>query len=447
VAAGLDLADREACQAAGRELLALLQATVTQVEPEPRHDGRRTIETVCLAEVKSRPIVWLWPSRIALGKLTLLVGDPSLGKSTLALDIAARVSRGASWPDCTETSPPGQVLIASAEDGLEDTVRPRLETAGAELSRVHAIRMEQAFSLCEEDFRALEVKVLQLEGLRLLVIDPVSAFLGGADSNKNADVRAALAPLAALAERHGIAVLAVSHLTKAQAPALYRTLGSVAFVATARAVWFVAKDKQDPSRRLLVQGKNNLGDALALAFRVDPGPGPAGTTLPTIAWEPDPVSIAAEEALAHEAPNVGGSDLEHACEWLREELGAGPIEALTVIGDASENGISKKTLYRAKDRLRVRSTKQSTQGPWFWMLEGSQGGQAPGLATFGDLGHLGPGSPENGAPAAARGAQRSQDGQPRREATLGDGLARPSPGAGPAEPALFDDEGAVERWH
>lgn len=398
-------------------LIRELQATVAQAPG-------LGIEIVCMADVEARPLKWLWPGRVALGKVTLLVGDPGLGKSTLALDIAARVSRGETMPDSSETSPVGRVLIASAEDGLEDTIRPRLEAAGADLTRVEAILRvrdaegERTFSL-EEDLGLLDRKTGEIEGLRLLIIDPVTAYLGMTDSNNNADVRRVLAPLAALAERHQIAVVAISHLTKGQGPALYRALGSVAFMAAARAAWFVTKDKQDPGRRLFVQGKNNLGDAKALAFRVKLAPGPESTTVPRIDWEPEPVSITADEALAPETPGEVGQ-LERARDWLREALSSGPVEALTVIRDAAENNISKKTLYRAKDDLGARSKKTGTRGPWVWELgEGGQGCQDGNLATLGALDHLGPGEPENPHHGNGSNCQGCQDGQLEASATFG----------------------------
>lgn len=377
------------------------------------------IETVCLAEVESKPISWLWPGRIALGKLTLLVGDPGLGKSTSALDIAARVSRGASWPDISDTSVPGCVLIATAEDALEDTVRPRLEAVGAVLANIHAIKStrtrqgERAFSL-EVDLPALEREIASLDGARLLVIDPVTAFLGATDSHKNSDVRSILAPLAALAERHGIAVLAVSHLNKSQSAAIYRTQGSIAFVAAARAAWFVVKDKQDPSRRLMLQGKNNLGDASGLAFRVESAPGPQGTSVPTIVWQDDPVTVSLDDALA---PSEGGSgaesELGKACDFLRSELGGRTLPSNEVQQGARANGISEKTLNRAKKELGVIAEKEGfSGGRWVWKLpEDGQGGHSEHLATFEDPGHLRREWPENGVLLDRRSLGLPEDGQ------------------------------------
>jgi len=382
-----------------------------------------SIETVCLADVESKPISWLWPGRIALGKLTLLAGDPGLGKSTLALDIAARVSCGASWPDVSDVSAPGRVLIATAEDALDDTVRPRLEAVGANLVNIVAVKSirtregERGFSL-EVDLRALERKVAALEGLRLLVIDPVTAFLGATDSHKNSDVRGILAPLATLAEKHAIAVLAVTHLNKAQSQAIYRALGSIAFVAAARAAWFIAKDKQDPSRRLMLEGKNNVGHASGLAFRVDSALGPQATSVPVIHWESDPVTITLDEALA---PPEGGSqnELDRVCDFLRSELADRSVPACQIQQGARANGISEKTLNRAKKELGVVVRKGGFSGGWTWSLhEDGQAGHSRGLATFDDFGHLRPEGAENGALSERSGLNGSEDGQGSRMATF-----------------------------
>ena len=173
------------------------------------------------SEITPETLKWLWPGRIPLGKLTLLVGDPGLGKSLLTIDIAARVSRGTSFPDGASCEP-GAVIMVSAEDDPADTIRPRLDAAGADVSRVHVLQgtritladnstAERAFDL-ETGVATLEDALADVRGVRLIIVDPVSAYLGGADSNSNAEVRRILAPLAALAAKYGLAVLCVTAL-------------------------------------------------------------------------------------------------------------------------------------------------------------------------------------------------------------------------------------------
>jgi len=240
---------------------------------------------VSLADVEAKPVRWLWPSRIALGKLTLLVGDPKVGKSFITLDLAARVSRGDGWPDCPAcTSAPGGVVLLSAEDDLGDTIRPRLDAAGADVSRIKALvavkRFDfkaggerQCFFDLSEDLAAMEQAILDVPDCRLVVIDPITAYLGAADSHKNAEIRGLLAPLSEIASRRRVAIVAVTHLRKGEGRAMYRAIGSIAFTAAARAVFSVSKDKDDPTgqRRLVLPVGNNLGnDTTGLAYRLDP---------------------------------------------------------------------------------------------------------------------------------------------------------------------------------
>jgi RecA-family ATPase len=177
----------------------------------------------CFRDIEPEPLRWLWPGRIPLGKLTLLIGDPGLGKSLVTVDMAARLSRGTAFADGAACDR-GSTIFLSAEDEAADTIRPRLDAAGADLSRVHvldAVRVtladgvlsEKCFSL-ETDIAALESALLQNPDVRLIVIDPLSAYLGGTDSHSNAEIRGLLSPLGAMAARRGVAVSAITHLRK-----------------------------------------------------------------------------------------------------------------------------------------------------------------------------------------------------------------------------------------
>ena len=213
------------------------------------------------------------------GKLTLLIGDPGLGKSLLTTDVASRVTRGRPFPDGAPCES-GSVIFLSAEDDAADTIRPRLDAAGADVSRVHileAVRValtdgsltEKPFNL-ETDSAILEGVLREHPDVRLIVIDPISAYLGGVDSHSNAEVRGILAPLVAFAGRFGVAVLCITHLRKSAGAAIYRAISSIAFAAAARAVWAVASDPEDGDRRLLLAVKQNLsGNEGGLGFRID----------------------------------------------------------------------------------------------------------------------------------------------------------------------------------
>jgi len=325
------------------------------------------------SEIEERKLCWLWPGRIPLGKLTLFAGDPGLGKSAVTIDVAARVSRGTGWPDCTPNGHPGSVIILSAEDDDEDTIRPRLRVAGADLDKVHilqAVRHAKPdgdttldhFSLAT-DVIALQDAVVSLEDVRLVIVDPISAYLGNTDSHVNAKVRGILAPLAQIAQILRFSVVALDHLSKSNRPALYRPNGSIAFTAAARAVWFFAKNPDDPAQHLMLPGKSNLAREQK------------GLSYTLIEGEPDIVAVAWGEAVSMSADAV--LDLEdteersermEAMEWLKEQLAAGPVPAKQVQADAKDAGHFPSTLKRAKKSLGVISEKGAFHQGWSWRL-------------------------------------------------------------------------------
>jgi len=328
----------------------------------------------CFSDIALKPLRWLWPGRIPLGKLTLLIGDPGLGKSLLTVDLASRVTCGASLPDGVRCEP-GGVIFLSAEDDPADTIRPRLDAAGADVSRVHileAVRValtngslaEKTFNL-ETDTAHLEDALQKHPDVRLIVIDPVSAYLGGVDSHSNAEVRGILAPLAALAARFDVAVLCITHLRKSAGAAIYRAISSIAFAAAARAVWAVAEDPEDANRRLLLAVKLNLSaNAGGLAFRIEPENG-----IPRLAWDVEAVSVTANEILNFDT-REDHSERKAAEEWLAEYLVEGPIAANDAIKAATGAGISKTTLWRAANSLRVTRRKLGGRGTgWEWSLD------------------------------------------------------------------------------
>jgi len=201
---------------------------------------------VRLADVTPEAVEWIWRGRLAKGKMTVLIGDPGIGKSSVTMDVASRITRGASWPD-GGPAPIGNVLLLTAEEGLADTVRPKIDVYNGDPGRIFALQgirqgeTETSFSL-DGDIHQLEKAIDQIGDVRLIVIDHLSAYLGKKDSYKDSEIRGVLGPLALLAERRGVAVLGVMHLTKnSQTQALYRAPGSIAFVAAARAVFASVK--------------------------------------------------------------------------------------------------------------------------------------------------------------------------------------------------------------
>lgn len=327
----------------------------------------------CLADVEPREVQWLWPGRVPLGRISLLVGRPGEGKSFLTTDMAARVSTGRTWPDGS-ACPAGSVILVSAEDDPHDTIRPRLDAHGADVRRVHLLStvrrrgergrlVEAMFTL--EDLPALEEALQRQPDCRLIVIDPIGSFIGGGtDSHRDNEVRAVLAPVAQLAERYGPAVLIVAHRRKSAGTiADDLAIGSRAFTGIARAVWHLTRDTDDKRRRLLLSGKNNLApEGTGLAFDI-------GGIPPAIQWEPGPVNLRADDALAAESEGGGdGGALAEATDFLRAELAHGRKTGTEVKAAAKAAGVSARTLDRARARLGVVAAPDGYRGPWTWGL-------------------------------------------------------------------------------
>lgn len=343
--------------------------------------SKRRLKSTRLTDIEAAEVQWLWPNRIPLGKFTLLQGDPSLGKSTLAFDIAARVSCGRPWPDRADCPAPlGDVFIFSAEDGASDTIKPRLQAAGADEHRIHVVEGVEAiradsvdsFSL-EEHWPSLEQMLRESDAPRLAILDPLAAFMGQVDSNMNTDVRRILGPLAKLAERTNVAILAITHLNKSGGgKALYRASGSLGFIAAARAGMQVTKAKDDKDRRIVTVVKNNLAPPMpGLAYRLVGSP-------PRVVWEESPVELTADEAIAEE--DAGQEDTtacEDATHWLRHALADGPLPQREVIRLGQRAGFSKRTLERAKSKAGVESRLQGFGGNWVWCLKNVQSPPSP----------------------------------------------------------------------
>ena len=349
--------------------------------------GRLVLST--LSSVEPERLEWLWPGRIPRGKLTLIAGDPGLGKSLITIDMAARVTRGLPWPDSPDApSAAGTVILLSAEDDLADTIRPRLDAADADADRVVSVNGveeidhsgRRGFNL-ERDVHLLDILLDLDPDTRLVVIDPITAYCGKTDSHKNADIRWLLAPLAELAARRHVAVVAVTHLSKtAGAKALYRAMGSLAFVAAARAAWAVVADPDDHDRRLMLPLKQNLGpESNGLAFGIVSVDLHGVGSTPQVAWEPDPVTTRVDEVLAAEIRRDRDADGgDEAAEWLQEALSEGPLPAKEVKRQAAQNAVSAAQLRRARKALNVKTRRIGfgKDGTWWWLLPGQN---VPGI--------------------------------------------------------------------
>ncbi|HEV3083594.1 MAG TPA: AAA family ATPase, partial [Gemmataceae bacterium] len=337
--------------------------------PPPNTDG-----FVVISEVAPCAVPWVWPGWIPAGKITVLDGDPGTGKSTLLIDLAARLSRGRAMPD-GQAAGPAAVILLTAEDNLADTVRPRLEAADADLARCHSWRAVEGSRqlLLPRDLGLLERRV-QETGARLLIVDPFFAFLDGRlDGNRDQHVRICLSQLSGLCERHDLAAVLVRHLTKrGPQKALYRGGGSIGIIGSARAGLLLARDPERPTGRILAGTKRNLAEggpslALHLETVTETGTG----RICRVVWD-GPCQQEADQLLAPAAgPNEQGR-LREAVEFLRTFLGNCPRSATDVFRVAATAGIMPITLRRAKEILGVYSEKDkyNFEGHWCWVLPG-----------------------------------------------------------------------------
>ncbi len=336
------------------EIQKLIANSVTGIDVRPIElpvkSPKRRLISHRASDLEPEKLVWVWPGRIPEGKLVLLGGPPGLGKSQLTAFMSAIVSNGGDWPCGEGSTLSGDVIFMSAEDGVQDTIIPRLMAAGANRDRVHIVSAttkpdgtgRKTFSL-KTDVDLLEEMAKKIGSVRLIIVDPISAYMGGSDGNGNVETREVLEPLAEMANRLKIAVVAVIHLNKGGAgnqSALNRFAGSIAFVAAARAAFAVIEDPEDDERRLFLQAKNNLGKKCkGLAFRLEQRLVADDIMSSNIMFEGEHVSQSIDEALVaseNRGGNKGGqnSSKEDVTQFLTEILVNGPVDVLEVESQA-----------------------------------------------------------------------------------------------------------------
>lgn len=341
--------------------------------PRPATSQGRTPILVRLSDIEPAPIRWLWPGWLALGKVGLLDGDPGLGKSTLTLDIAARVTRGGLMPGGSPGAlrgTPAGVVLLSCEDDPADTLRPRLDAAGADCTRVVAMpgvvdaKGERMPSL--SDIEAIETAIESV-GAKLVIIDPLMAYLSG-DAHRDNEVRQSLGPVATMAARLGVAVLVVRHLNKGGGSnPLYRGGGSIAITGAVRTGMIMARDPDDDAARVVAATKSNIAEMPeSLGFRlVQSG------LASRVEWT-GASRHAARDLLSAEAVNHEPTARDEAADWLRGELAAGPKPVRELQTEARRAGHTWRTIERAKSTLGVRARRQGAggesrgAGAWTW---------------------------------------------------------------------------------
>jgi putative DNA primase/helicase len=344
----------------GNPTLAYVNQKRGEVKPRSR------AVTTCIEDVVAEEVEWLWPGRIPLSTVSIIGGDPGAGKSTLTGALTTTVSIGGCWPDQQgEKTPAGAVLILTAEENLANAVRPRLDKMGADLSKVHILTTIEhedgglsPFSLTR-DIPLLEEAIERIGGVRLVIIDPIGSYVGGADSHNDAEVRDAVNPLFKLAEKHKLAVLLVAHLNKGSGTnVLYRFSGSIAFAALSRMAWFLSKHPHDKFRRLLSYVKGNPPDALTTGIAFGFAHGQMLWDAEPVDWQADEVArmLAAEsdKLRAGTAKGPAPEKTVKAEEFVAQALAHGPTSLLAVLEKAQLVGIKDSTMRAAVKKLLAR---------------------------------------------------------------------------------------------
>ena len=342
-----------------------------------------SVRLIAGTSVTPEAIKWLWPGFLAKGKLHLVAGKPSAGKTTVVLDICARITSGGELPDKSK-APIGNVLIWSGEDGVADTLAPRLIAAGADMSRVffvseHVAGTDRRAFDPARDMSLLVAAARAAGGASALLLDPIVSAVTG-DSHKNAEVRRGLQPVVDFAVETNAAVIGITHLSKGTSGAdpVDRITGSLAFGAVTRIAFLVAREDSDDEgagRRVITRAKSNIGaDGGGFYYSIKPTLLAENTSVSTskVEW------LGIAEGTAREIIGVAEtieddeakSALDEAIEFLLTELHDGSVPAKIVKRNAGDASISPKTLRRAADKTAVVKEKAGFEQGWVWSLPG-----------------------------------------------------------------------------
>jgi len=342
------------------------------------------LKLITMQDVEVQQINWLWYPYIPFGKITVIQGDPGNGKTTMILAVAAAVTKGVPLPESGIAAEPFNVIFQTAEDGLGDTVKPRLLQAGADCNRVIVIdESEKELSLSDT---RIEEALIQT-GAKLFILDPLQAYLGAdVDMHRANEVRPILKRISLIAEKTGCAVIVVGHLNKGTNQSQYRGLGSIDIQAAARSVLTVGRIKGKPYLRAFAQGKNNLApEGQSIAFELDPANGFRWVGAYPVTVDELLGGCADRETIAQRAQAL-----------LRAELTGKALTASDMFDLARECDISDRTLKRVKPAAGVRSFKKNNQ--WFWTIDESpkQGCQQSPIANLAPLPSCGERGGEDG---------------------------------------------------
>lgn len=321
------------------------------------------LKLIHMEDVVSKEVEWLWYPYIPYGKITIIEGDPGEGKTTLVLKLAAALSRGLPLP-CGDDKEyePIHIIYQTAEDGIEDTIKPRLEKAGADCSMIRVIdETDKELSMTDD---RLEQAIIET-GARLIILDPIQAYIGATvDMHRANEIRPVLKHLGIIAEKHNCAIILIGHMNKASgSKSTYRGLGSIDIQATARSVLLVARLRDKPNIRIMAHDKSSLapaGDAIGFEMTEDNGMVCIG-----------PYDITIDELLSGNEGR-GKKKLDIAENFIKEYFGSNKvIPSNEIMMEAAKRSIKRNTLLSAKKKLGIISDKEKAEDGtiyWTWVM-------------------------------------------------------------------------------
>ena len=321
-----------------------------------------TVEIIRMSEVDTQTVEWLWEPYIPFGKVTIVQGNPGEGKTTFALRLAAACTNRKPFPHMA-VHEPFNVIYQTAEDGLGDTIKPRLMEAEADLDRILVIdESKQGLSLSDERIE----RAIRQTGARLIILDPIQAYVGEkTDMNKANEIRPMFRRLAEIAERTGCAVILIGHLNKAAGgQSAYRGLGSIDFRAAARSVLLIGRVKREPNVRVIVHDKSSLAaEGKPIAFCLDPETG--------FSWIGE-YDITADELLSGAGGNTA-TKTEQAERLILDLLADGKeLASEDLVKAAAEAGISERTVQNAKRNMGGVLGARRVGGQWYNFIKKKQ---------------------------------------------------------------------------
>ena len=311
--------------------------TVTMKAPE------ELVPMLCYEDIEQISVEWLWFPHLPFGKLTIIQGNPGEGKTYFAMMLTAACTNRKTFPNMEEIEP-FNVIYQTAEDGMGDTIKPRLVEAGADLSRVMVIDdTEEALTLSDDRIE----KAIRQNQVRLLIIDPVQAFIGAdVDMNRANEVRPVFRKLGMIAEKTGCAIVLIGHLNKSSGTqSTYRGLGSIDIMAAVRSLLFIGKVKKDPTTRVLIHEKSSLappGETMAFKLGDEEGFRWVG------AYE-----ISADDLLDGKEGKPTETKLQRGTKLIYELLADGNAVTIRELDEkAKSQGISQRTMREARSRMK-----------------------------------------------------------------------------------------------